>query len=204
MKGKAFTYFKTEFNKQIQIEGQNQPQVVRQTPLYRHLAHKENGELESIRTGLLIRKKICCSPDFSGVPKKGGTKPKVASETTSYLELVFSTISNMNRWASKLKNKTTQSRLCSFAFLCNPYTRGEAGNARLLTGQGLAQPLYLPDLLTAPHLRAVRWLIGSPRKAWWERDLFGSGADHLFFWLAVLNLASQKGLYQGNRTVLKN
>lgn len=98
MKGKAFAYFKTEFNKQIQIEDQNQHQVVRQTPPYRHLAYKENAELETDKGGtLLIRKKKCCSPDFSGVPKKGGTKPKVASETTSYLELVFSTISNMNR-----------------------------------------------------------------------------------------------------------
>lgn len=66
-------------------------------------------------------------PDFSRVPKKGGTKPKVASETTSYVELVFPTISDMNQWASNPQNKTTQSRLCGFAFLCNPYTRGEVG-----------------------------------------------------------------------------
>lgn len=135
--------------------------------------------------------------------QKGGTKPKVTSETTSYLELVFSTISNMNRWASKLKNKTTQLGLCSFAFLCNPYTRGEAGNARLLKSQGWALPLYLPDLLTAPHPSAGHPVIGSPGKACWERDLFGSGSYHLFLWLAVLNLAPQKRLSQGNRTVFK-
>lgn len=122
---------------------------------------------------MVKKKKRCCSPDFSRAPKKSGTKPKVASETTSYLELVCSTISDMNRWASKLKNKTTQLWLCSFAFLCNPYTRGEAGNARLLKSQGLALPLYLPDLLTAPHAqgRALGdWLSWG---AWWERDLFG-------------------------------
>lgn len=36
-------------------------------------------------------------PESSRVPKKGGTKPKVASETTSYVELVFPTISDMNQ-----------------------------------------------------------------------------------------------------------
>lgn len=90
-------------------------------------------------------------PDFSRVPKKGGTKPKVASETTSYVELGFPTISDMNQWASNPQNKTTQSRLCGFAFLCNPYTRGEVGICATAPEPGAGWPLYSPDLLTGPH-----------------------------------------------------
>lgn len=94
-----------------------------------------------------------------------------------------------------LKNKTTQSKQCSFAFLCNPYTRGEAGNARLLRTANMEVLLFILQIcwqVCLHHLGITSDWFSRRQGPGWGDPFRAIG--HLFAWLTMLILARKERL----------